>query len=61
MRWFLIESSYADHVYGQHMVHAKTYEEACTKIAKIEGEGEYKLLGLYEPMEIDKKILKRIK
>jgi hypothetical protein len=42
-------------------VEAKTYEEACAKVTKHIGEGEWKLLGVYEKMETDSKVKVRVR
>lgn len=64
---FLIEVNLTPHALEQgrdfknFIVTAKTYEEACGKVAKHIGDGEWKLLGVFEKMETDKDIQVRIK
>ncbi len=65
MKSFLIEARSADpHMVGHQMfqqffVKAKTYEEACGKVAKVIGNVEWKLNGTFEAMETDKSIMLR--
>jgi len=59
MPYYEIELTATDGWVKRYLVKAKTYEDACAKVAKIDGDGKFKLLGLFEPMEIDKNILKR--
>lgn len=59
-KWFLIEMFMADKMTTQHMVKAKTYPDACVKLAKLHGEpNAFKCLGEYEVSEVDKDVLNR--
>ncbi len=61
MKWFQVELfNVTDKSAMTALVKAKEYSEACVKLAKIHGEANFKLLGMYEQSEIDKNILNRV-
>lgn len=59
MKNYLIEM-WGTGVSETFFVKAKDYGEACTILAKEKGEASFKLLGLYEPMETNKKVMVRV-
>lgn len=61
MSWWHVELYAVDGWVKTFVVKAKTYPDACTAVAKLEGEGEFKLLGHFEVSTVDKNIIKRIK
>lgn len=60
MKWFEIESTAGTGDFSRHLIKARTYEDACGKIRQLEGDGHYRLLAIWEPMEIDKNVMKRL-
>lgn len=61
MKWFQIEMfNTVTKMAMVAIVKAKEYGAACTKLAQIHGEAQFKLLGMYEPSQLDTTILVRV-
>lgn len=59
-KWFEIEHADGVGGFSRYLVHAKTYEEGAAKISQHFGDGTFRLLAVFEQLETDKKMLRRI-